>query len=280
MSLPKPYYEEPGITIYNADCRDILPHLEPVDLVLTSPPYDDLREYGGHKFNFEDIAQSIKQKLLDGGCLVWIVGDAVKDGNETLTSFRQAIYFQELGLKMHDTMIYQKMEAFISSKNRYNQCFEYMFVFSNGNIKTANLIRDRKNKFPNIVQHGTRREKNGNLRQRIVPIMKDFGARNNIWIYGTGKYKSTDQLFCHEHPAIFPDKLANDHILSWSNPGDIVLDPFCGSGTAVRSAKSLGRKAIGIEIEEKYCEIAVKRLQQEVFDFAPHTKIEGSKTEG
>jgi site-specific DNA-methyltransferase (adenine-specific) len=196
--------------------------------------------------------------------LVWVVGDAVINGDETGSSFEQALFFKKIGLKLHDTMIYQKDEAFISSTVRYNQAFEYMFVFCNGKIKTVNLIKDRANKYPNIKQHGTRREKNGVLRPRIMPIMKEFGARNNIWRYGTGRGKSTDQKFAHEHPAIFPDKLANDHILSWSNPGDLILDPFMGSGTTVRAAKQLGRKAVGIEIEEKYCEIAVNRLSQEV----------------
>ena len=262
-----PYYEEPGITIYHGDCREILPSLPPVDLVLTSPPYDELREYEGYSFNFEGTADGIKEKLSDGGVLVWVVGDAVRNGGETLTSFKQAIYFQSIGLSMHDTMIYEKEGAFIACPNRYNQCFEYMFVFANGKPRTANLIRDRRNKYPNMEQHGTRRQSDGSLKPRLMPPMKEYGARKNIWTYGTGRGKSTEQYFAHEHPAIFPDDLAKDHVLTWSNPGELVLDTFCGSGTTLKAAKDLGRKAIGIEIAEKYCEIAAKRLRQEVFDF-------------
>lgn len=269
MSLPKPYYsdDKSGITIYHGNSSEVMNFYEQSDLILTSPPYDDLREYKGYSFDFESIAHKIHQCMKDGSSLVWVVGDAVKNGGETLTSFKQALFFQSIGLKMNDTMIYEKEESFISCPVRYNQAFEYMFVFSKGNIKTVNLIKDRKNKHPHIAGHGNMRQTDGSLTPRKMPISFEFGARKNIWSYGNGRGKTTDQIFAHEHPAIFPDKLASDHILSWTNPGDMVIDPFAGSGTVLRAAKSLGRKAIGIEIEEKYCEIACKRLRQEVLPF-------------
>ncbi|MDE2099502.1 MAG: site-specific DNA-methyltransferase [Patescibacteria group bacterium] len=261
----KPYYQDDWVTIYNGDNSVILPKLERnIDLCLTSPPYGGMREYGNKAWDFRTIAGWLSELLLPGAALVWVVGDETTEGSEDASSFEQAIHFKKIGFKLHDTMIYEKQEAFIACPNRYNQCFEYMFVFSKGKIKTVNLIRDRKNKYPNIKQHGTRRMSDGSLKPRLMPPLKEFGARKNIWTYGTGRGKSTDQLFAHEHPAIFPDALAMDHIISWSNEGDVILDPFSGSGTTLRAAKALKRKAIGVEIEEKYCEIAVKRLNQEV----------------
>ena len=267
MSLPRPYYQEEGITIYNADNQSVLPELNSIDFVLTSPPYGNMRDYNGIKFDYKDTALGLFNCLKDNRCVVWVVGDQVVDGSESGDSFFQALFFKAIGFKLHDTMIYEKAEGFISCPTRYNQCFEYMFVFIKGKLETVNLIRDRKNLYPNMKQHGTRRQSDGTLKKRLMPEMKEFGARRNIWTYGTGRGKSTDQIFAHEHPAIFPDQLAKDHILSWTNPGDIVLDPFCGSGTTLKAAKDLGRRAIGVEISEKYCAIAKRRLQQEVLNF-------------
>ncbi|MFA5419615.1 MAG: site-specific DNA-methyltransferase [Bacteroidales bacterium] len=264
--LPKPYYQDGAVTIYHGDCRDILPLLpkESIDMCLTSPPYDGLRDYGNKGWDFKFSAYEIRDRLKYGSVLVWVVGDEVVDGSESGTSFEQVLFFKQIGMKLHDTMIYEKAEGFIACPNRYNQVFEYMFIVAKGSPRVVNLIRDRKNKYPNMKQHGTRRQTDGSLKPRMMPALKEMGARRNIWIYGTGWGKSTDQLFAHEHPAIFPDALAKDHIVSWSNEGDVILDPFSGSGTVARAAKFLGRKAIGIEIEEKYCAIAAKRMEQEV----------------
>lgn len=261
----KPYYQDDAVTIYHGDNREVLPGLQQVEFILTSPPYDGLRQYGTYSWDFQTTSFLLAEKMHEGAVLVWVVGDETVDGSESGSGFKQAIYFKEtLGLNLHDTMIYQKGEAFISSPVRYNAAFEFMFVFSKGKIKTVNLIRDRKNLWSGNYGHGTKRQKDGSMRPRVLGSAAEYGARTNIWKYGTGLGKSTDQAFAHEHPAIFPDALAKDHITSWSSPGDTVLDCFAGSGTTLRAAKELGRKAIGIEIEERYCEIAAKRLQQEV----------------
>lgn len=268
------YYEEPGIILLHGDCLEILPDLEGIDLVVTSPPYDDLRDYEGYSFNFNGIADGLASSISDGGIIVWVVGDATIDGSETGSSFRQVLYFKDnCGLNLHDTMIYEKNGTAFPAKsdgNRYSQIFEYMFILSkSGRPKTANLICDKKNKYEGSLpwdkDGGSVREKNGSLTKRtgFKPVPK-FSPRNNIWKYNTGAGFTTKDKFAFEHPAMFPELLAEDHIKSWSKQGDIVLDPFMGSGTVAKIAKKLGRKCIGIELEQKYLDIAVERLKQEV----------------
>lgn len=263
-----PYYQDDWVTLYNADCVDVLPHLPKVDLVLTSPPYDNLRDYKEYSFNFESTADGIASCLTPGGCCVWIVGDAVVDGSETGTSFKQALYLKEIGLRLHDTMIYQKAGVVFPEINRYNQCFEYMFVFSKGKPATTNLIKDVKNLRHGEKVTGAYRQPSGDTiigsGERNNSIIQEYSIRSNIWQYSPGYMKSAKEDYIFQHPAIFPESLAKDHITSWSNPGDIVLDPFAGSGTTLRAAKDLKRKSIGIEISEEYCKIIVKRLRQEV----------------
>lgn len=244
---------------------------ESVDLVLTSPPYDNLRDYNGFTVDFEGIARELYRVLKPGGVIVWVVGDQTKDGSESGTSFKQALFFKEIGLNLHDTMIYLKDSCPFPEFNRYYPSFEYMFVFSKGKPKTTNLIADKKNKKAgDFIGTSTQREKDGTTR----PIsamkkdperkIKDFSVRTNVWSYSAGFGKTTNDKAAYEHPAMFPEALAKDHILSWSNEGDLVLDPFNGSGTTTKCAKYLRRSYIGIDISERYCEIARQRLLQEM----------------
>jgi site-specific DNA-methyltransferase (adenine-specific) len=184
---------------------------------------------------------------------------------------RQALHFQAIGLRLHDTMIYQRDGCRFPETNRYYPIWEYMFVMSKGKPATTNLIEDRQNTCAgDSLNSGTQRERDGTLQpvsaSRVARdrVIKPYGVRFNVWEYSCGNGKSTQDSFAFEHPAMYPEKLAKDHILSWSNEGDLVLDPFNGSGTTTKMAKHLGRRAIGIEIEERYCEIAANRLRQEV----------------
>ena len=249
--------------IYNENCLETMNKMpnDFVDLVITSPPYDNLRDYKGYSFDFETIAKELYRVIKNGGVVVWVVGDATIDSDETGTSFKQALYFKEIGFKLFDTMIYQKTGTPFPQKNKYNQIFEYMFVFSKGTPKTFNPIMK-----PNIQAGSTRksrkfRSKNGELQSGMVdkPI-NEMGIKNNIWIYKNGMYKSTSDKIAFKHPAIFPEQLAYDHIISWSNENDIVYDPFTGSGTTCKMAYYSKRNYIGSEISKEYSEIAEKRL--------------------
>lgn len=270
MSLPKPYYEDSAVTLYHGDAADVLCGLKEIDLCVTSPPYDDLREYDGARWGFSSIAPRLVMAMAAGGVLVWIVGDSARSWSETGSSFRQALAFRELGLCLLDTMIYEKTDTGFERHGHrtYAQAFEFMFILSHGRPKTFNPIRDRQNSEAGRKQHGTIRNPDGTSKPSHSNgrIIRDAGIRSNIWRYKVGMGNTTDDKFAHEHPAIFPEALAMDHIVSWSNPGDLVLDPHAGAGTTLKAAKLLGRRAIGIEINERYCEIAAQRLAQQTFN--------------
>lgn len=263
------YYEEenPSIKIYLGNCLDVLPEIKDIDLVLTSPPYDGLREYGGYSFQFDKIAEHLTAGIKQGRNIVWIVGDGTVNGSESGTSFRQALKFMELGMKLHDTMIYEKPGPPFPDFNRYYQVFEYMFIFSKGKPLVTNLIADRRNIYagaPIARLHGDRQADGVVTENSAYRIAKDrktkeIGIRFNVWRMPTSA--SEGNHLKTQHPATFPDRLSKDHILSWSNEGDTVLDPFLGSGTTLVACKELKRNGIGIEINPKYCEIAVKRLK-------------------
>jgi site-specific DNA-methyltransferase (adenine-specific) len=255
--------------LYLGDCLDILPALGKVDAAVTSPPYDNLRTYEGITWDFDifkDVANNLYPVITEGGVIVWVAGDAVINGSESMTSFKQALYFRELGLRLHDTMIYQKGAFKYPCPNRYNASFEYMFIFSKGKPKTVNLIADVENSNYSKIITGMERQRDGTLRGMSGAVAgrayKKYGVRGNIWKYNTGYMLSTKDKTAFEHPAIFPDKLAKDHIISWTNEGDTVLDPFMGSGTTGVACVETGRKFIGIEISEKYFDIACKRIEK------------------
>jgi DNA modification methylase len=237
---------------------------ESIDLVVTSPPYDDLRTYGGHDWDFYGVAWNLKRLLKPGGVIVWNVNDETKAGDETGTSFRQALHFKNIGLRLHDTMIWNKgcFTGVGSTTVRYGPSLEYMFVFSNGKPQVFNAIKDRKNIHAGCDNRASSvREIDGTIRpqESLGRKIGEYGIRFNVW--DMSPEMSNANRF---HPGQMPEALARDHILSWSNEGDIVLDPFSGSGTTAKMAKHNGRRYIGIEVNPEYCEIAEKRLAQQV----------------
>lgn len=247
------------IKLINDDCLNELRQMEAncIDMVLTSPPYDDLRSYNGYSFDFENIAKELYRVLEYGGVMVWVVNDAVKKGSETGTSFRQALYFKDIGFNLHDTMIYAKNNPIPQNHNRYEQCFEYMFILSKGKPKTFNPIKvptknagaefDWGNRKTVLDDKQCRRHRASDIRK-----VNDTKIYNNIFYYSIGGSKVG-------HPAVFPLQLAIDHIITWSNKDDIVLDPFMGSGTTGLACIQNDRQFIGIDISDKYVQIAKKR---------------------
>lgn len=247
------------------DCLEVMKDIpdNSIDLTVTSPPYDSLRDYKGYKFDFESVAKELYRITKVGGVLVWIVGDKVISGSESCTSFKQAIKFTEIGFLLHDTMIYEKAGTSFPEKVRYYQAFEYMFILTKEKPKNINLIKDKPNKWAGQTTFGnsSNRMKDGSIKSFGKRKINDFGVRINIWRYANGYGYGQANKLAYGHPATFPEKLAEDHIISWSNENDIVLDPMCGSGTTCRMAKLNNRNFIGIEISNEYCDLANRILE-------------------
>lgn len=248
-------------SIYNMDCAKGMSLLadNTIDLVVTSPPYDDLRDYNGYVFDFKSIADQLFRVVKLGGVVVWVVGDRVKNGNKSLSSFKQCIYFQEIGFNVHDVMIYEKKNTPFMRSNAYTNCFEYMFILSKGKPKTFNPLKTE------TVRSGKEKlvanKKADGINKKVEGVLNKEKNLTNIWKYAVGLGGSTNDKIAFEHTAIFPEKLAMDHILSWSNEGDLVLDPMCGSGTTCKMAKMSGRNYIGFDISSEYVSLSNRRLK-------------------
>ena len=242
--------------IYNEDCLETMKGMEnnSIDLTITSPPYDSLRIYNGYSFNFPQVAKSLYEVTKPGGVLVWIVGDETIKGSETGTSFRQALGLKEAGFNLHDTMIWRKTNPMPKFKHkRYFDVFEYMFILSKGQPKTFNPLLQPNKRAGELYDYTAKLKTTGKVRTKKTFNINDERYKDNIWECAVAKNET-------DHPAVFPESLIADHITSWSNEGDIVYDPFIGSGTTALVARSLGRNYIGSEISQEYCQIAEKRL--------------------
>lgn len=245
--------------IYNENCLDTMQKMSDnfIDMVLTSPPYDNLRDYKGYFFQFENIAEELFRIIKKGGVVIWVVGDATENGSETATAFRQALFFKKLGFNLNDTMLYYKNNPMPTTGPRYHQHFEYMFCFSKGQPKTFNPITEdcKYNGLANMKNRGAKGELNYKKIERTTE--KKIG---NVFFYSVGGGISTKDKVAYNHPAIFPEQLAIDQIKTWSNEDDRIYDPFMGSGTTAKIAHILNRKWLGSEISAEYVDIAEKRL--------------------
>lgn len=260
--------------IWNGDSVELLKNIpnKSVDLVLTSPPYDDLRSYNQSVWNFEvfkQIATELFRVVKDNSPIVWVVADSSIGGGETGSSFKQALFFKELGMDLHDTMIFLKENQRPRQyrANRYEQIFEYMFVFTRGKPKTFNPIQEKCKHSGKEITFTSRDAVKANnftsgdsLANRKTVTIKQTKTKGNVWYYHTGSHTASNRV-AFNHPAIFPEGLATDHILSWTNENDLVLDPLAGSGTTLLAAKNLKRQFIGIEREKEYFDICLERLK-------------------
>lgn len=257
-------------SIYPENCLLTMARMgdDTVDLTVTSPPYDDLRTYNGYSFPFEIIAKELYRVTKPGGIVVWVVNDAVDtNGSETLSSFKQAVFFKDVcGFIVHDTMFYKKSAPRYPERKRYGQVVEYMFVLAKGQPKTINMIKDRPNRWAGYCNWGkhSQRDDTGNLVEGKDHRRKKYGSRFNVWEYPIGyKYTSSDDI-AFKHPAIFPEQLAEDHIVSWSNENDLVFDPFMGSGTTAKMAILTNRNFVGSDISSNYVALAEERIAKVV----------------
>jgi DNA modification methylase len=247
-------------SVYTSEAVSFMSQMEEdtIDLTVTSPPYDDLRNYKGYEFDLENIVKGLYRVTKNGGIVVWVVGDKYVKGNRNLTSFRQALLFQNEGFNVHDVMIYKKKNTPFMRSNAYTNCFEFMFIFSKGKSKTYNPIME-----PTVRQGFEKmpaNKKADGINNKVLSKLNEFKVRNNIWEYAVGLGGTTSDREAFKHPAVFPEKLAEDHILSWSNVGDLVFDPMCGSGTTLKMAKKNKRNFLGCDISNDYVEIARNRL--------------------
>lgn len=260
MSL---YYDAPGIRLYHSDCLEYLKSLPEnhIKFTLTSPPYDNIRNYNGYSFPFEEIARELYRTTETGGVIAWNVSDATINGSETGTSMRQALYFQSLGFRIHDTMIYLKANPMPTSKKskRYHQAWEYIFILSKHAPRTFNAIE-----VPAKYSHHTANMKHRGAQGEIVYTRtkrNEFTKVKNVFEYKVGGGHTTRDRIAYGHPALMPEQLAHDMIITWTNVGDLVFDPFTGAGTTAKMCVLLNRKFLGTEISAEYCAIAQARLE-------------------
>lgn len=251
--------------LFVADCAEFMRGMpeDCVDLAVTSPPYDNLRDYQGYRFDFSAIAQGLFRVIKPGGVVVWVIGDKI-NGGRSLTSFRQGLHFQELGFTMHDVMIYQKKNTPFMRSNAYTNCYELMFVLSKGKPKTFNPLKERtaRNGFEMLVHN----KKSDGINKKTLGKLKEEKTRTNIWSYAVGLGGTTSDRLAFQHPALFPEKLALEHILSWSNEGDLVYDPMCGAGTTCKMALLAGRQYLGTDVSAEYIDIAKQRIEGLIHD--------------
>lgn len=249
------------------DCVEGMRALPPasVPLTVTSPPYDQTFEYGGHLWNHEKfllVAHELWRLTMPGGVVCWVVRDQIVDGGQTGTSFRQARYYMGLGFRLHNTLVIEKQVARGISRVRYGVSPEFVFVLSKGRPRSISLIEDKPNKFGGRLMRFSTRDRDGTRSDTAKALIRPYSVRGNVWRYATGSRVTAKEGFAYDHPALMPERLAHDLIVSWSRPGDLVLDPFGGAGTTAKMALLSHRRYLSMEAHRPYHDLAVRRLAE------------------
>ena len=234
-----------------------------IPCVVTSPPYDQTFDYGGHRWDHEKfmlVAHELWRVAMPGGVVCWVVRDQIADGDQTASSFHQALYFKGLGFRLHNTIVIKKQIIRGISRVRYGVAPEFAFVLSKGRPRTINLIEDKQNKFGGRLMRFSTRDRDGTKSNTAKALIRPFGVRGNVWRYTTGSRVTAKEGYAYEHPALMPEKLAHDLIVSWSRPGDLVLDPFGGAATTAKMALLSHRRYLSIEAHTPYHDLARRRM--------------------
>jgi site-specific DNA-methyltransferase (adenine-specific) len=236
-----------------------------IPLTVTSPPYDKLRRYGGQRWSFETfekVARQLFRLTMPGGVVLWVVQDGTVDGSLTGTSARQWLYFQQIGFDLNSVLILAT-RGWRSQTSRYANQFHFGFVLSKGRPRAFHPIRDRINSTAGQRLRCSRRSASG---EAVTTYNGDrrlglHGYRANVWFYDVGGGKSTKDRYASRHEALMPEQMARDLIISWSRPGDLIFDPFCGAATTCKMALLSHRHYLGIEAHALYYRLALRRMR-------------------
>ncbi len=254
--------------IINADCIKATARLpaNSIDLVMFSPPYDGIRDYKkGWIFDFPALGKNLYRLVKDGGVCAVVINDGTQDFAKSLTSFRLVLnWCDTAGWRLFETCIYQRDgNPGAWWKRRFRVDHEYIFLFLKGK-KPKTFDKEPlmvPSKHAGRIYSGTDRLTSGKFKKIDHKPVKRMKCRGTVWKYPTSNTEGNRTKL--QHPATYPDPLAQDIIQCFSEPGDTVLDPMCGSGTTCVMAMKMKRQYMGIDINEEYCQIARKRLWQE-----------------
>lgn len=257
-------------TILHGDSAEVMQSFPDkcIPLTVTSPPYAKMRLYGGHDYTwetFKSVATQLVRITMEGGVICWVVRNQIVKERENLQAEKEKLFFaDDLGLWPHQTIIGAPKGVPLPQSRRYASNFDYVYVFSKGHPRIVNIIRDRRNsRFGDLKSNRLIRESNGSERLACggeYAIAK-WGFRSNLWSYSTGgNHTATDRISA-KHPARMGEPLAEDLIISFSKPGDLVFDPFAGAGTSLKMALLNQRQWLGVEIFDEYVELIEKRMR-------------------
>ena len=268
MNTKEKFLSEHINSIICGDSAEVLKNFpdNSIDMVVTSPPYDGLRDYNGFSLDLHKIGKEIYRVLKDGGIAVMVIQDATKDFAKSLTSFRTIVdWCDNVGFRLFETVIYHKNGTEGAWwKQRFRVDHEYMPIFMKG--KKPQYFNKEPLKIPSkhggkVMSGSGNRRTDGTLSETVRRPINTMKCRGTVWDYLMAGDKNPLK---RKHPAVFPDKIPYDCIQCFCPEGGLVLDPFIGCGSTAVMAKVLGRNYIGIDISREYCDLAEERIEKDV----------------